>query len=34
MRRRRFLILGLVVAGAALAGGTVWQSFSTEIARA
>ena len=34
MRRRRFLILGLVGAGAALAGGAVWRSFSTEIAEA
>ena len=34
MRRRRFLILGLVSTGAALAGGAAWQSFSTEIAEA
>ena len=34
MRRRRFLILGLVGTGAALAGGAVWRSFSTEIAEA
>lgn len=34
MRRRRFLFLGLVGAGAALAGGAVWRSFSTEIAEA
>lgn len=34
MRRRRFLILGLVATGAALAGGAVWRSFSTEIAEA
>ena len=34
MRRRRFLILGLVGAGAALAGGAAWRSFSTEIAEA
>lgn len=34
MRRRRFLILGLVGAGAAMAGGAVWRSFSTETAEA
>ncbi len=34
MRRRRFIILGLAGAGAAVACGAVWRSFSTEIAEA
>jgi pimeloyl-ACP methyl ester carboxylesterase len=34
MRRRRFLILGLVGAGATLAVGAVWRSFASEISHA